>query len=96
MKSVKIGKVVCIKEEHCDNANQRARNTISSMVKKAMGKFPLSDASNLSLSDSSLYTVITDPKMKVYQGHEVIVVDLMSEKGEIHKNIPLHILEAVV
>jgi hypothetical protein len=44
----------------------------------------------------TLFTVLSNPKMIVKNGHEILVVDCLDSSGAILIGVPLHFLESVV
>ena len=52
--------------------------------------------SDSQLRSSSFFTVLTNPRAIVKNGHEVLVVDLLASDGSIVSEVPLEVLETVV
>jgi len=49
----------------------------------------------MNMRASGLFTVLTHPKMKVSDGHEYLVVDLLDEDGQIEEDFAVCFLEVV-
>jgi len=86
-KSVIPGKVVQIKNEFWQNL--RHDDTAEFLLEKCQ-------QINLFSKSSSLFTVLTNPRAVVNNGHEILVVDVLASDGKILADIPIEVLETVV
>jgi len=48
------------------------------------------------LRTSSFFTVLTNPKAIVKNGHEILVVDLLASDSRVVSQVPMEVLEALV